>query len=190
MECVLYRILRFLFSPIFKILYRPKIIGKENIIDNEALVIASNHKHAMDPLMIILSTKRVIHYLAKKELYKGILKVFFNAVGTLPVDRKNKNPNTISKAEEVLKNGGVIGIFPEGTRNRKKEDLLPFKKGAVSFAKNTNSKIVPVYIKGEYKFFRKSLVIIIGEPYSVKGNLEEENEILREKILKLKETKY
>ena len=190
MECILYKILKFLFSPIFKIIYRPKIIGKENIINNESLVIASNHKHAMDPLMIILATKRVIHYLAKKELFKGVLKVFFNSVGTLPVDRKNKNPNTISKAEDVLKNGGIIGIFPEGTRNRTKEELLPFKKGAVSFAKNTNSKIVPVYIKGEYKLFGNSLEIIIGKPYSVKGTLEEENEILRKKILKLKEKRY
>lgn len=189
MECPLYHILRFLFKPLFLILYRPKIYGKENILNEGSLVIASNHKHAMDPLMIILATKRTIHYLAKIELFKGIFKIFFNAVGTLPVDRKNKNPNTISKAEEMLRDGGVIGIFPEGTRNKMNDELLPFKKGAVSFAKNTNSKIVPVYIKGNYKLFRKSLIVIIGKPYNVNGDLEKENEILRSKILELKEKK-
>ena len=121
-----------------------KIIGKENIPIEESLIIASNHKHAMDPLMIILATKRTIHYLAKIELFKGPLKLFFNAVGTLPVDRKNRNPDTVSKAEEMLKNGGAIGIFPEGTRNKtigtKDEvDLLPLKFGAVSLAQKTNA---------------------------------------------------
>lgn len=187
MESRLYLTLRFLFKPIFKILYRPRIIGDDNIPKDGALVIASNHKHAMDPLIIAMTTKRTIHFLAKKEIYKGILKYFFNAVGTLPVDRGNSNKNTISKAEDMLKKGGVIGIFPEGTRNKISDDLLPFKKGAVAFAKNTNSKIVPVYLKGEYKFFRKSLVVIVGKPYKVKGDLETENNILKEKISNLKE---
>ena len=190
MQCPLYHILRFLFKPLFLLLYRPKIYGKENIPVNGSLVIASNHKHAMDPLMIILATKRTIHFLAKIELFKGIFKLFFNAVGTLPVDRKNKNPDTVSKAEEMLKSGGVIGIFPEGTRNKTNEDLLPFKKGAVVFAKNTNSKIVPVYIKDDYKLFRKSVKVIIGKPYKVKGSIEEEIEILKAKILELKEVRF
>ena len=190
MKCPLYHILRFIFKPVFLLLYRPKIYGKENILNEGSLVIASNHKHAMDPLMIILATKRTIHFLAKIELYKGILKWFFNAVGTLPVDRKNKNPNTVSKAEEMLKNGGIIGIFPEGTRNKITDDLLPLKKGAVFLAKNTNSKIVPVYIKDDYKLFRKSVKVIIGKPYEVKGSIEEELEILRTKILELREVRF
>lgn len=190
MDCPLYHILRFLFKPLFLLLYRPKIIGRENIPIEESLIIASNHKHAMDPLMIILATKRTIHYLAKIELFKGPLKLFFNAVGTLPVDRKNRNPDTVSKAEEMLKNGGAIGIFPEGTRNKTNDDLLPFKKGAVVFAKNTDSKIVPVYIKDDYKLFRKSVKVIIGKPYKVKGNIEDEIEVLKAKMLELKEMRF
>lgn len=190
MECKLYLILRFIFKPIFKVLYRPRIIGMENIPNDEGLVIACNHKHAIDPLMLIMTTERTIHFLAKKEIYKGILKFFFNGVGTLPVDRGNSNKSTISRAEDMLKKGGVIGIFPEGTRNKVSDDLLQFKKGAVSFAKNTNSKILPVYIKGKYKLFRKSLVIIIGKPYSVKGDLEKENEKLKSKISSLKEMRF
>ena len=111
-------------------------------------------------------------------------------MGTLPVDRKSSNKSTISKAEDMLKKGGVIGIFPEGTRNKVSDDLLPFKKGAVSFAKNTNSKILPVYIKGKYKLFRKSLVIIIGKPYSVKSDIEKENDKLKSKISSLKEMRF
>ena len=190
MESKLYLILRFIFKPVFNVLYRPKIIGMENIPKDGSLVIACNHKHAIDPLMLAMTTKRTIHFLAKKEIYKGILKFFFNAVGTLPVDRGNSNKGTISRAEDMLKTGGVIGIFPEGTRNKTNDDLLPFKKGAVSFAKNTNSKIVPVYIKGKYKLFGNSLVIIVGKPYYVKDNIEKENNKLKTKIYSLKEMRY
>lgn len=187
MKCNLYPVLRFLFWPLFKFIYRPRIIGKDNIPNKGALVIASNHKHAMDPLMIALTTKRTIHYLAKKELFVGVFKIFFNLVGTLPVDRKNKNKDTISKAEEMLNSGGVIGIFPEGTRNKISDDLLPLKKGAVFLAKNTNSKIVPIYIKGKYKLFGKELEVIVGKPYKVTKDVEEELGVLRNKILKLRE---
>ena len=190
MECKLYLILRFIFKPFFRVLYRPKIIGIENIPENGALVIACNHKHAIDPLMLAMTTKRTIHFLAKKEIYKGVLKLFFNAVGTLPVDRGKNNKSTITRAEDMLKMGGDIGICSEGTRNKVSDDLLPFKKGAVSFAKNTNSKILPVYIKGKYKLFRKSLVIIIGKPYSVKGDIEKENDKLKNKISSLKEMRF
>ena len=187
MKCNLYPILRPLFTIIIKVLYRPKIINSENIPKNGGLVVASNHVHAFDPLIIGSGTKRTIHYLAKKELYKGIKKLFFDIVGTLPVDRNNKNESTIQKAEETLKTGGVIGIFPEGTRNRTKEDLLPFKKGAVNFAKHTNALLVPVAITGEYKIFGKNLTVKFGKPYKVvSDDLDKENDKLKEKISKLK----
>lgn len=186
MECLLYKILKFTFKPLFKFLYRPKIIGIDNLKVDGSLVIASNHIHALDPILIIVCSKRVVHFLAKKELFKGMFKPFFYSVGTLPVDRKNKNDDTIKKAEEILKSGNIIGIFPEGTRNRTEKDLLPFKKGAVSFALNTDSMIVPVYIKGDYKILKKGLTIVIGKPYKVKNDMEKENEILKNKILKLK----
>ena len=182
----LYPVLRPLVTLLFKLLYRPKIINKELIPKTGAIILAGNHKHAFDPLFIGVCTKRTIHFLAKKELYKGINFLFFDLVGTLPVDKKNKNVKTIGAAEQTLNNGGAIGIFPEGTRNRTDEVLLPFKKGAVRFAMDTNSLIVPFCITGEYKLFKKGLTITIGKPYKIKENdVEKENDKLRKKILNL-----
>lgn len=182
----LYPVLRPLVTLLFKLLYRPKIINKELIPKTGSIILAGNHKHAFDPLFIGVCTKRTIHFLAKKELYKGINFLFFNLVGTLPVDKKNKNAKTIGAAEQTLNNGGAIGIFPEGTRNRTHEVLLPFKKGAVRFAMDTNSLIVPFCITGEYKLFKKGLTITIGKPYKIKENdVEKENDKLRRKILNL-----
>lgn len=185
MSCNLYPILRPFFTVIFKAVYRPKIINKEYIPKDGSIILAGNHKHAFDPISIAVCTKRTIHFLAKKELYRGINFIFFDLVGTLPVYKHNENKKTIGEAEKMLNKGGVIGIFPEGTRNRTKEVLLPFKKGAVSFAKNTNSLIVPFSITGEYKLFRKGLTITIGKPYKVNDSIEVENERLRNKIFDL-----
>lgn len=182
----LYPVLRPLVTLLFKLLYRPKIVNKEFIPKTGSIILAGNHKHAFDPIFIGVCTKRTIHFLAKKELYKGINFLFFDLVGTLPVDRNHKNGKTIGAAEKTLNNGGAIGIFPEGTRNRTKEVLLPFKKGAVHFAMDTDSLIVPFCITGEYKLFRKGLTITIGKPYKTKENdVDKENDKLRRKILNL-----
>lgn len=183
MKFNLYPILRPLFTFLFKIVFHPKIINKEYIPKKGKVILAGNHKHALDPILLGVCTKRTIHFLAKKELYKGLNFIFFNLVGTLPVDRHNKNKNTIGKAEKMLNKGSAIGIFPEGTRNRTNDILLPFKKGAVYFAKNTDSLIVPFAITGEYKIFKNTLTITFGKPYKInledieKANLELKNKI-------------
>lgn len=185
----LYKLLKPLLWILVKVLYNPKIIGKENISD-DGCIIASNHIHAFDPVIIMYSTKRVVHYLAKIELYKGILKYFFLSYGTIPVDRSKHNPKALELAISYLKNGEVIGIFPEGTRNKTEEILLPFKFGAVKMASQSNKKIIPCAISGKYKLFRRGLVVKYGEALDISGmELEEANLLLRNKIIELLEEK-
>lgn len=185
----LYKLLKPLLWILVKVLYNPKIIGKENISD-DGCIIASNHIHAFDPVIIMYSTKRVVHYLAKIELYKGILKYFFLSYGTIPVDRSKHNPKALELAISYLKNGEVIGIFPEGTRNKTEEILLPFKFGAVKMASQSNKKIIPCAISGKYKLFRRGIVVKYGEALDIGGmELEEANLLLRNKIIELLEEK-
>ncbi len=84
---------------------------------------------------------------------------------------------------KVLEDGKALGIFPEGTRNRTKDFLLPFKFGCVSMAKKTDAYIVPIGISGDYKFRSKNLVYRIGKPFKV-GNMElpEANKKLEKQI--------
>jgi len=96
-----------------------------------------------------------------------------------------KNPEAMKAAVDCLNDGGVVGIFPEGTINRTKEIIMPFKYGAVKMAKETNTLIVPFAINGEYKFLRKSVVIEFGKPYKVNDGVEIENKRLEDKVIKL-----
>ena len=112
----MYRLLKTIYTVLLKILFRPQIIGKKNIPEDGALIFAGNHKHAVDPTMVMMSTNRVVHYMAKEELFKGIHGWLFNKIGLIKVYRGKSNPQAVVEAEKILKNGGTVGIFPEGTR--------------------------------------------------------------------------
>ena len=175
-----FKILSTILKPVFKCWYTPRLIGKENIPESGAIVVACNHKHLMDQCMVIVSTKRPIHYMAKSEYFEN-KKVawFFKAAGCIPVNRNGHDSEAKDAATEVLQSQGALGIFPEGTRNKTEDLLMPFKFGAVSLAKKNNALVIPVGVSGDYKFRPKNLVARIGEPIDVSGmDLEEANEKL------------
>lgn len=186
MKYILYRIVRTLGYPIFLLLYRPEFEGRNNIPKSGSVILAGNHTNNLDAAMMLAGPKRVVHMLAKKELFKSkISNAFFRSMGCIPVDRKIHDENAKSEAIEVLKNNEVIGIFPEGTVNRTNDIILPFKYGAVSFAKKTGAYIVPFTITGKYKLFRRSIKITYGKPYKVTDDLEIENKKLMNIITKM-----
>ena len=180
-----YRFFKAILVPIFKFWYRPTIIGKENIPKDGPILIVGNHKHLYDQCLAIIATKRPIHYMAKKEYFDGRHAWFFKLVGCIPVDRSKKDNNATSLALEVLKNGYALGLFPEGTRNKTDQFLLPFKYGDVSMAHKTDSLIVPFGITGDYKFRSKNLTIRFGKPFKVDDDLEKANKKLEKEVEKL-----
>lgn len=173
-ESILYTIVRPIVTVLFKILYRPKYIGRDNIPSKGRIVLASNHKNNLDSIFLMSSTKRNIHFLAKIELFRGFKKIIFNNMGLIPVDRKYKTTDPLSTAYKYLNNDKVVGIFPEGTCNRTNDIILPFKRGAIKMSNVTNSYIVPTIIKGDYKLFSKNLTIKFLEPiYIEKDNIDD-----------------
>ena len=180
-----------LLTPIMRVLFRfyynPKIINKEVIPKEGPILIVGNHKHIYDQCLTIMATKRVIHYMAKKEYFDGKMAWFFKLVGCIPVDRSIKDHNATDKALKVLNSGGAIGLFPEGTRNKTKDVfLLPFRFGTVSMAKKTNATIIPFGLTGDYKFRSKNLTIRYGTPFKVGDmDLEDANKKLYEEVERL-----
>lgn len=183
---VVYHIIKPIYTILIKIIFRPKVIGKENIPKDGALIFAGNHKHAVDPTMVMMSTKRIVRYMAKEELFRGLHGILFKNIGLIKVYRGRSNPNAVIEAENVLNKGGTIGIFSEGTRNKSTEELLKFRHGAVAIAKKTGTPILPFAIKNKYKIFRKSVVLEFGKPIDVSNmGTEEANEYLRNEVLRI-----
>ena len=182
-----YSLLTPIMRVLFKLYYNPKIINKEVIPKEGPILIVGNHKHIYDQCLTIMATKRVIHYMAKKEYFDGKMAWFFKLVGCISVDRSIKDHNATDKALKVLNSGGTIGLFPEGTRNKTKDVfLLPFKFGTVSMAKKTNATIIPFGLTGDYKFRSKNLTIRYGTPFKVGDmDLEDANKKLYEEVERL-----
>ncbi len=183
----LYRLLRFLFAPLFRLWFRPVISGREFIPASGRAVIAGNHMHALDPILVDVCTKRVVHTLAKKELHDGPFGFLFRGVGTIPVDLHSKeNRAALSAAVAMLEDDHVINVSPEAKRNYTNELLLPFKYGAVSMAQKTGSPLIPYAITGGYKPFRSRPKIVFGEPFYVGDKtLPEANKELYHRVLAL-----
>ena len=185
-DVLFYKIIRPILWFLFKIVYTPKVVGKKNIPTSGRVVLAGNHTSNLDAVLLITSTKRNIHFLAKDELFHGFKKVIFNNLGLIPVNRKIHDHNALDSAIKYLEHDLVIGIFPEGTTRKGDNYLKPFKFGAVKMANVTNSQIVPFVITGKYRLFSRTLKIEFLEPINISDNLEKENEklynIINEKV--------
>ncbi len=183
-----YRILMGIARPLMKLLYRPRIIGAEYIPAEGGAVIAGNHKHAFDPVLVNTATNRTVRTLAKKELHDGSFGFFFRAIASIPVDLHAKhNPAALEAAVAALKGGSLINVSPEAGRNYTDELLLPFKYGAVSMSAKTGVPIIPYAISGDYRLFAKHrLTIRFSAPLCAKGeDLTDANAALYDRIAEL-----
>ena len=180
------------FSPIvsvlFYVIFLPRVKGKENIPKRKGVILAGNHKSNLDCFMVVLSTGRCVHFLAKAELFKlSFLNWFFRNSGLIPVYRNGKDRKAYESAVECLEKGRVVGVFPEARLNKaSKNSVLPFKIGAVKMANETQCPIVPFAIRGRYIPFAHSIEITFGKPFYVsQNNLDEANKILEGKVCDL-----
>jgi len=160
---MLYQILRLIGKPVIYLLFLPKIIGKKNTRHKGRAVVIANHFSFWDPLLIAVIFKRQVYWMGKIELFKSrIARMFFNAVKAFPVRRGEGDLAAIRHAFRILKAEKLFGIFPEGTRIKSGE-IGRFEPGTAMIALKNNAPVIPVYIKGQYKLFRR-MKVIIGEP--------------------------
>lgn len=182
----LYKFLKIIYSRLLKILYKPTAYGIENIPEEGPIIFVGNHRHAFDPIVVMTYTDRIVHYMAKESLFKGIHGKIFESIGLIKIYRTKSNPMAVIEAKQVLEHGGAIGIFPEGTRNRTNQELLKFRHGAVAIAKETNSKIIPFAIRGKYRLLKKGLSIEFGKTIDVsKIEIDEANDYIRNEVLNI-----
>lgn len=156
-------VVKFIFKMLAIILYRPKIVGKENIPSDTGAIICANHVHALDSVLIIVTAKRKMHALAKEELFEiGALRWLAKVFEIYPVKRDNADMGAVKTSLKTLKNDELLLIFPEGTRNGIDRGIKP-KNGPVTIAIKAGKPIIPVAFQGSFKPFTK-VKINIGKP--------------------------
>lgn len=168
---MVYAIVKIIVRPLFYFVYFIKVHGAKHAPKVGPYVIVSNHKSLLDPCFMHLAVRPKVHLMAKKELFKNpLLRWLISALGAFPVDRGAGDINSIKTAFKVVRDGKVLGIFPEGTR-AKTDELLPFLPGAAAIAMRVNVPILPMYCGHNYKPFRVNHVYV-GEPFNLKDELD------------------
>uniref|UniRef100_A0AAU2ABD2 1-acyl-sn-glycerol-3-phosphate acyltransferase n=1 Tax=Streptomyces sp. NBC_00093 TaxID=2975649 RepID=A0AAU2ABD2_9ACTN len=127
-------------------LWRPRVLGSWKVPATGPVILAVNHSHNIDGPMVIGVAPRASHFLVKKEAFIGPIATFMRATGQLEVDRSTADRTAISRALGVLANGGVLGIFPEGSRGD--GDFASLRSGLAYFAVRSGAPIVPVAVLG------------------------------------------
>ena len=162
-----YRFIRGFFGGFFKLVYRVKIVGRENEVTDKPYIVCANHTSLMDVVMLVISFKGHINFMAKKEIFKvPILRSFVKAMGGFPIDRKGSDVAAIKKTINMLNEGNNIGIFPQGTRRPFENPRdTEVKDGIGMIASRAGVGFMPVYIKTKREklsLFRRTK-IVIGE---------------------------
>ncbi|WP_127530776.1 lysophospholipid acyltransferase family protein [Paenibacillus kobensis] len=141
---------------LYGLLFRLKAENIHYVPDTGPVILCSNHLSNFDPPTIGIKLDRKVQFMAKKELFDiPLFGRLIKALGAFPVKRGGVSKEAIRASIDLLTAGGMMGIFPEGTRKSNGEAA---KKGAAMIALRSGAAIIPVYIDGNYKLFRKTIV--------------------------------
>ena len=146
---------------IFKLIFRLKITGQENIPQDSPFIIVANHSSLLDPIILGISVRPKVIFVAAAYLFKMYwLGYLLRKANSIPVQGEN-DISSLKRALKILQQGGVLGIFPEGGVDRQKDDL-PIKAGAAFLATKVGVPIVPIKIKGADKVLPRGAKFIIS----------------------------
>lgn len=187
--------------PVQRLIFRTKILYEDRRVQGRRIkgsaIIISNHTSVYDyAVMLFVFFSRTLRYQMAEVLFeKKPLGYFLKGLGGIRVDRNNYDFSFLARSERILRNGGVVGIFPESRLARKGEERpLPFKPSAAYLALSADVPVIPVYTNGCY-FSRHRAVVLIGKPMDIhvytdrvsgeKEKIEALTTAMRDKIISL-----
>ncbi|MFF7054264.1 lysophospholipid acyltransferase family protein [Streptomyces griseorubiginosus] len=154
-------------------LWKPRVLGAWRMPATGPAILAVNHSHNIDGPMVMGVAPRPTHFLIKKEAFVGPLDPFLLGIGQVKVDRSGADRTAITQALDVLSAGGVLGIFPEGTRGE--GDFAALRAGLAYFAVRSGAPIVPVAVLGSSEKrgrlikglppLRSRVDVVFGDPF-------------------------
>ncbi|MEU1377019.1 lysophospholipid acyltransferase family protein [Streptomyces triculaminicus] len=154
-------------------LWKPRVLGAWRVPTAGPCILAVNHTHNIDGPMVMGTAPRPVHFLIKKEVFVGPLGRFLRGIGQLEVDRAGADRAAITGALKALEDGGVLGIFPEGTRGE--GDFASLRAGLAYFAVRSGAPIVPVAVLGSADRtgrvikglppLRSGVDVVFGDPF-------------------------
>lgn len=171
-KTVVYRLVAGLLTFLSFVLYRPRVTGKENIPLVGPVLIAPIHRSNVDFAFTLFISPRKVFFMAKDGIFKfAPLRILLLHLGAFPVKRGSADRESMALAEEVLRRGHALVLFPEGTRKEGRA-VAELRDGAMFVAARTGATVVPVGVGGSEKAMPPGkrlprparIRIVIGEP--------------------------
>lgn len=171
-----YKITRFLFSPIIRIVWIKSHTGIDHIKKHKTGgIIAANHQSFFDFLCLISATNKNIHFLSAEKFFKHkVWRMLMIITGQIKVERTSHDKSEVHQSvKHHLNKKHLVGIFPEGTRSPSPTDMLKAFTGVARYALEHNVPVIPVGIKGTHDIhnkeskkllFKKNVELVVGEP--------------------------
>ena len=166
-NALLVRIVRAILVPLLRIAFGMRVTGREHVPKDGPVIIAPNHKSFWDAFFIAAVLRRNVRFMGKAELFTGRRGRLFLALGAFPVRRGSSDTEAIDTARIVLEQGGVLALFPEGTRVRDPDELGIPRRGAARLALETGAPLIPTAMTGTERrkwHLPRSVQISFGEP--------------------------
>jgi 1-acyl-sn-glycerol-3-phosphate acyltransferase len=145
--------------------FRIRVHGRDRVPLSGGVVVVANHSSMADGPILFGKLPRRVTFLIKQEMFKGVVGYLLRKIGQIPVKRGEADRTALTSALSVLKAGGVIGVFPEGTRGE--GDVASAQNGAAWLAKTSGAVVLPIACRGTYqaKGWRPEVDVLIGEPF-------------------------
>jgi len=165
------RIVRFLGRPLIRVAFRVRDYGRQHVPPSGPAILAGNHRSYMDPVILWCISPRPVSFMAKKELFHGFLGWALPRLWSFPVDRSGADRAALQRGKDILSQGEMVGIFPEGTR-QDAEQLGQAHGGAAFLALRAGVPVVPVGIVGTAHVWPRGqrlpklrrVTVVYGEP--------------------------
>jgi 1-acyl-sn-glycerol-3-phosphate acyltransferase len=168
-----YRIVRPIVTTICTVLWRTRVVGRENLPPAGGFILAPSHRSMMDIPLAAVVTHRRIRFMGKKSLFAlPVIGPIFTWLGGFPVARDGTDRKAVRDSVEMLRAGEVLCVFPEGTRQNGPK-IQPLQPGAAYLALRSGVPIIPIGMAGTEEILRASkspiprfgrVVLVVGEP--------------------------
>ncbi|MFC7614259.1 lysophospholipid acyltransferase family protein [Actinokineospora soli] len=174
--------------------FRLRYTARENVPLTGPVVLVANHSSMLEPQLIFGMLRRRSVFLVKEEMFRGVAGRLLRAIGQVPIRRGEADRAPLMAAVRVLRGGGLVGVFPEGTRGS--GDVAAAEQGAAWLVRTSGALVVPVATRGTRRpegsgrRFRPVVDVLVGEPFALpvgKGRtgLEEATEQIRVRLADL-----
>ena len=166
-----YRPLRAIVGLLFRIFTRFEVVGLENLPPKGALILVTNHIHLLDPPATLVALPRPVTPLAAQKWRGTVVGLLLRLVGAIFIKRGEVDRRALRRSLAVLRQGGILGLAPEGTRS-KTHDLQPARAGVAYIAHLSGAPLLPVAVTGVEEAIpallhlrRARVRVTIGEPF-------------------------